>query len=295
MIKRYIFAALTAVLSFTTTLAHAVDPPPAIAATAIENNVTVSWTEVAGATGYNIYRDDVYLDTVRGVVTFTDIGLAELVEHSYSVATFVEDATGAATYSPLSQSVAVTTERQTSAEVCEVVQIFFPDQTIPQNVELLLDANGVSGEIDFDPVAGASDFLLHLNGVFYASFPVDFPDAIVVDYSAGDAWTVSSTDGSVFSPRSEIATVIDIDGNVLNPQDELIFALQPTPTPEPEPPVLTDADLIELGLGAFPVDPADDPTTTDTDMDLAVDALDIDPSNPCVPFIQAGSCVALVQ
>ncbi len=64
------------------------EPPSSIQATQGERtgDIQITWSESQDAATYDIYRDDVYLDTVQGnVLSYTDVELEDVEPHRYSV------------------------------------------------------------------------------------------------------------------------------------------------------------------------------------------------------------------
>ena len=90
--------------------ALAVDAPTNLSATLdpVDNSVSLTWTESPNATGYNIYRDDSYIDTV-GVpaTTFTDTGPGS----DYYLIAF-DNSNEPTEFSPRSNTAAVATANQ---------------------------------------------------------------------------------------------------------------------------------------------------------------------------------------
>jgi len=133
-------------------------PPTGLTATAVLNSqVDLTWTASAGATGYKIYRDGVYLKTVT-TTSMSDLGLTAYTKYCYTVAA-VKDNCG---------------DSPQSAGACAITDVAGPATPAGFTVEPL---NSTSIKLSWTvPVTAVRKYEVYQNGAFLTSvnaYPTD--------------------------------------------------------------------------------------------------------------------------
>jgi glucose/arabinose dehydrogenase len=143
--------------------------PTGLTASATGTTVTLRWTAATdnvGVAGYDVYRNDTKVATVRGAVSVTDSGLAPNTTYRYSVV--ARDAQG--NVSPPSGTVTVTTGASCANPVCGVTQVA-TEQDLPWGLLTLPDGTILYSRRDvfdivrLDPATGTKTVLGTVPGV----------------------------------------------------------------------------------------------------------------------------------
>jgi len=173
--------------------------PGGASVASVTNGVQVTWNTVAGATGYNVYRDNALLANVSGGLTSShiDSGVSNGVRYCYAV-----EATS--TFSTPSS-----TSTRTSAG-CLTYSPGLPPLLAPANVQAARITTG-GLRISWSLVSGADGYVLtrqNDNSTWSLGATVSSYDDLGVSPGISYAYVVQATRGAVRSPQSQQANAI---------------------------------------------------------------------------------------
>lgn len=167
--------------------------PTGLVATAGDAQVALTWTSVAGATGYQVLRNGVLIATPL-TNSYVDTGVVNGTTYSFTVKTVVGTSTSAA-------SVAVT-----ATPVAAITQLAAPTGLVANTATAL---NTGAFRLQWSAVTGATGYEIYKDGVLLATSATNSYTPPTVTFGTASTYYVKATDSvpsHVSNPSASITT-----------------------------------------------------------------------------------------